>query len=76
MAEGTRIQPDDLELVVNGQEVRKGRTLRDARESVERELILAAIEKNKGNLTQVARDLDISRPALYDLIKKLDIRKE
>ena len=76
MAEGTRIQPDDLELAVNGQVVRKGRTLREARESVERELIVAAMEGHKGNLTQVARDLDISRPALYDLMKKLDIRKE
>ncbi len=76
MAEGNRIQPGDLELDGNEKEARHGRTLREARESVERELILGAIERHKGNLTQVARDLDISRPALYDLMKKLDIRKE
>ncbi len=76
MAEGAKIQPRDLELEGVGKELRTGRTLKEARANVERELILRAMGRHNGNLTQAALDLDISRPALYDLMKKLDIRKE
>ncbi len=76
MAEGVKIQPRDLELDGIGKGLRVGRTLKEARASVEREVILGAMERHKGNLSQAALDLDISRPALYDLMKKLDIQKE
>lgn len=45
-------------------------TLKDAREMVEREMITAAIEKQKNNMAKCAEELGISRPTLYDLIKK------
>jgi two-component system NtrC family response regulator len=76
MAEGAKIHPRDLELVGVGKGKRPKRTLKEARASIERELILGAMDRNSGNLTQVAVDLDISRPALYDLMKRLDIGRE
>ncbi|MDF1536941.1 MAG: PEP-CTERM-box response regulator transcription factor [bacterium] len=76
MAEGRTVQPADLELEGGDKGVRRGMTLKEARESVERELVLSAMDWNGGNLTQTALDLDISRPTLYDLMKKLDIRRE
>jgi two-component system NtrC family response regulator len=45
-------------------------TLKDARETTERELILVAIEKQGGNMAKAAEALGISRPTLYDLIRK------
>jgi len=76
MAERPRIQPGDLELHGAGKGLRSGKTLKEARAELERELILMTMERHNGNLTRVARDLDISRPALYDLLKKLAISKE
>lgn len=49
--------------------------LRDAREMVEREMILTAIENQKHNMAKAAEALGISRPTLYDLVKKHRIEK-
>ncbi len=76
MAEGLKIQPGDLELGGAEKNNRTGSTLKEIRESVERELIIETMDKRSGNLSQVARDLDVSRPALYDLLKKLGIKKD
>jgi two-component system, NtrC family, response regulator len=53
--------------------VTAGMTLKDAREKVERELILSSIEKQGGNMAKTAEKLGISRPTLYDLVKKYGI---
>jgi two-component system NtrC family response regulator len=45
-------------------------TLREAREKVERELIAVAIERQNGNMVKAAEELGVSRPTLYDLMKK------
>jgi two-component system, NtrC family, response regulator len=45
-------------------------SLREARERVERELITNAIDRQNGNIVKAAEELGISRPTLYDLIKK------
>jgi len=74
MSDGTRITPADLEL--NGQAVPpEVITLREAREQVERSLIESALRRHAGNLTQVAIDLGISRPTLYDLMQKLNVAR-
>ncbi len=74
MADGAKINPLDLEL-----ETAKGKyyglTLKDAREAVEKELILKALQRNKGKVTQTADELGISRPTLYELMEKLGISK-
>jgi transcriptional regulator of acetoin/glycerol metabolism len=44
--------------------------LRAAVDSVERELILLALLATRGNITHAARQLHITRPTLYSLIKK------
>ncbi|RPJ00803.1 MAG: AAA family ATPase, partial [Deltaproteobacteria bacterium] len=44
--------------------------LKDARERTERELILVVIEKQGGNMAKAAEVLGISRPTLYDLVRK------
>jgi two-component system NtrC family response regulator len=75
MAEGSRITPEDLEF---GSAFKKyeGQGLREAREALERDFIQRAISKNRGNLTQAATELGISRPTLYELMEKLGIGRE
>jgi two-component system, NtrC family, response regulator len=75
MAEGTKITPEDLEL--DPGYVRYGKkTLKDAREELEREYVIRALARSKGNMTQASVELGISRPTLYELIDKLKIEKE
>ena len=45
-------------------------TLKEARERLEIELVKMNINKYKGNIKRVAKELGISRPTLYDLITK------
>ena len=74
MSEGKKITLEDLEMQsVAG--VKENILLKDAREHLEKELILKAIARNENNLTKAASDLGISRPTLYDLMQKLDIPK-
>lgn len=47
-----------------------GMTLKEARSRVERELLVSSIEQNKGNIVKTAEALSVSRPTLYDLLKK------
>ena len=51
------------------------RTLKDAREAAEREVILAALQRHKWKIAPTAVELDISRPTLYELMEKLGIQK-
>ncbi|MDD2499246.1 MAG: PEP-CTERM-box response regulator transcription factor [Geobacter sp.] len=48
-------------------------SLRDAREMIEREMIVSAIDNQKHNMAKAAEALGISRPTLYDLVKKHSI---
>jgi two-component system NtrC family response regulator len=74
MSESSLIEPHDLAF----SEVQNGRkdiplygvTLREARDRVEREKILYAVNKHGGNIARAAKELGISRPTLYDLAKK------
>jgi len=75
MAEGSKIAPEDLELVSSFKRY-EGHGLREAREALERDFIQRAISKNKGNITHVAAELGISRPTLYELMEKLGIEKD
>jgi two-component system NtrC family response regulator len=75
MAQGQKLTPADMELVTPYSSY-EGKGLKEARETLERDLIGRAISKNKGNMTQAAAELGISRPALYELIGKLGIEKE
>ena len=76
MASGARITAKDLEL-----DQRKpgtlsaARTLKKAREQVERDMIQQALTRHAGRITSAAADLGISRPTLYELMEKLGIAK-
>ena len=47
-----------------------GLKLREARLRVEKELLLLAVKKHQGNVVAMAAELGVSRPTLYDLMKK------
>lgn len=76
MAEGTKITPQDLELASPPDGRYEGRGLREARERLEKDLILRALDRNKGHITKAAEELGISRPTLYELMEKLGINKK
>jgi two-component system NtrC family response regulator len=85
MTTGKLIQPEDLDLPYDdelegesragdrGFSVPAGTTLKQAREETERKLVIGALLRSKGNISAAAKELDISRPTLHDLMKKLDI---
>jgi two-component system NtrC family response regulator len=85
MADGPIIEPADLGFVMNASEADKvaapsgtgefgmaleGLTLREARGVVEKKLLVKAMEQNKGNVSQAAEILGLTRPTFYDLLKK------
>jgi len=74
MAENGKITPNDLTLT-SRYSGHQGRSLVEAREGLERQMVEAAIARNKGNLTRAALELEISRPTLYELIEKLGIQR-
>ncbi len=73
MVQGRRISHEDLELETSPKLGRM--TLREARERTDREIVLRVLKENNFNLAKSAADLGISRPNLYDLMKKLGIKK-
>ncbi len=75
MSDGPKITPSDLELGEPRTPYEK-MGLKEAREALEKDLILKAMSRNPGNLTLVARDLCISRPTLYDLLEKHQVPKD
>jgi len=75
MAEGSFVGPEDMELPGLGV-VTPPRTLKEARESLEGELVKSALQRHRGNISRAATDLGISRPTLYDLMDKLGIKQE
>ena len=71
MAENGRITPRDLGISQYSEF--EGQGLGKARQAIERQMIEAALVRNKGNLTRAAAELEISRPSLYELLDKLGI---
>src|SRR5262245_24658803 len=77
MASGSRVAAKDLELDErDGVSASSARTLKQAREQVERDMIQQALKRHSGRITAAAADLGISRPTLYELMEKLSISKE
>jgi two-component system, NtrC family, response regulator len=70
VARGRLVEPADLALAVTpSTSVR----LREARNRLERELVVGALVRTRGNISRAARELGISRPALHDLVDKHEI---
>ncbi|MDH5545620.1 MAG: PEP-CTERM-box response regulator transcription factor [Gammaproteobacteria bacterium] len=72
MADGSQIHAEELELDEVGQATMPF-NLREVREDAERKAVLRALSHVNNNIAQAAELLGVSRPTLYDLIKKLGI---
>ena len=76
MADSPFVSPADLELEIGVGESAQSLGLRETRENVERDTIRKALARNRGNVSQTATELGISRPTLYGLMDKLGIARE
>ena len=74
MADGKRITTGDLELgdVAGAASVP---TLKELRESVEREALQRALKRSMGKIAPAAAELGVSRPTVYELMEKYGIGK-
>jgi two-component system NtrC family response regulator len=74
IAESSIIEPHDLNFsenpVTQNASHTEGITLREVKDKVEKNMIISTIDKHKGNIAKAANELGISRPTLYDLMKK------
>ena len=70
LAESTMLTPNDLKITsVSKSTETQTQTLEETEEKAIRE----AMERHNGNLTMVAKSLNISRPTLYSKLKKYGI---
>jgi two-component system NtrC family response regulator len=90
MADSRRITCEDLEIISNANggetgipfnagtkvDVSQAGGLKEARETLERELVNQALDRNDGNISAAAKDLGVSRPTFYELMNKLGISKD
>jgi two-component system NtrC family response regulator len=74
MAEGSQITADDLEIGPIGREPTPF-NLREVREQAERKAVLRALEHSNHNVSHAADLLGITRPTLYNLMRKFDIKE-
>jgi two-component system, NtrC family, response regulator len=77
MAEGLQITPHDLDLTCEA--LQDGGdsldSLRAAHRRIEVELLVKAIGIHRGNLTRVARDLEVSRTTLYRKLRTYNLER-
>lgn len=71
MSEGKTISAADLGLQADAEML--SLSLREAREAAERQVIQRALDINNYNMSHTAEALGISRPSLYNLMKKLNM---
>ncbi|MFM1945156.1 MAG: PEP-CTERM-box response regulator transcription factor [Verrucomicrobiota bacterium] len=74
MSEGSRVTAQDLELA--GGDSSPIRTLKEAREDLERDMVYHSLRRHRGTISRAAQELGVSRPTLYELIEKLGIGKD
>lgn len=74
LAEGPVLEPCDLgfEARTEAEAVfsTHGLTLKEARDRLERDMLVAALKENAGNVAKSSEELGVSRPTFYDLMKK------
>ena len=76
MAEGEEITPRDLDLTSNMLQPEDSLdSIRAAHRRIEVELIIKAISMHRGNLTRVARELEVSRTTLYRKLRAYNLEK-
>ncbi len=72
LARGPKVEPSDLKLVEEGG--RRLLTLREAREQAERQALAAALSEAEGRVARAAEILDVTRPTLYALLNKYNLK--
>jgi two-component system NtrC family response regulator len=75
MAEGRRITAADLELAQAGAQ-QPATSLKAARNEAERRVLVEALQRHGGNISQAAKAAQISRPAFHELLSKHGIRAD
>jgi two-component system NtrC family response regulator len=74
LSEGPLVEPHDLGFDAKSMTQRTinpdVRTLKEAKERVEKEMVMFALDRYGGNIAKSAEELGISRPTLYDIMKK------
>src|SRR5512143_3476155 len=76
MSEGPMVEPRDLDLEAQARPADKCvakadvRTLKEAKDKVEREMVVATLDRQAGNIAKASEELGVSRPTLYDIMKK------
>ena len=73
MADGKRISTEDLELPSAGSTAIP--TLKELRESVEKEAVQRALKRSLGKIAPAAAELGVSRPTVYELMEKYGLSK-
>jgi two-component system NtrC family response regulator len=68
MARGQFIEPADLGIPYAGPPERL--SLREARNRVERQVVVDALTRTRGNISRAATELGVSRPTLHGLLEK------
>jgi two-component system, NtrC family, response regulator len=68
MARGQFIEPMDLGIPNPGRTERL--SLREARNRVERQVVVDALTRTRGNISRAATELGVSRPTLHGLLEK------
>ena len=72
MADGTQVSEQDLEMeIIEGQA--EPFNLRQVRETAEHRALLRALNYSENNVSRTAEMLGITRPTLYNLLRKYDI---
>jgi two-component system NtrC family response regulator len=70
LSDGPAISPAELELEAPEGTPSTPATLKEIRETVEKEKISDTLRENNGNVSKTAKILGISRPTLYDLMSR------
>ncbi|MET3431612.1 two-component system NtrC family response regulator [Herbaspirillum seropedicae] len=73
MADGQQITAEDLGLSVEGREA-EPLNLRQVRDEAERKAVVKALTRMDGNILKAAELLGVSRPTLYDLMSRHEIK--
>jgi len=67
---GGKVTPDDLGLSAAAL---SDRTLGEARSELERDMVTEALRRSAGNVSRAARAIGVSRPTMYDLLRKFGV---